>query len=172
MTGDSNSPRSSDKAQSKFALPLNVSSILVIGVLMLIAYQVYNGLMFQEIGFGQFSVKFAQPSPKGTEAVEATREFFLGRWQVEQQNAAFRGATFADYFDDGSFTETAELFQGDTGRRVAVVGQWEFAKLGKDRFRLALKFSDGRQWNGDFTIVNRDRVHNVNENYDAVRVPR
>jgi hypothetical protein len=160
------------EARSKFLPSLNITAILMIGLLLLIAYQVYNGLMFKEIGFGEFSVKFAQPSPKTPETPDASAEFFLGRWQVEQQIAGLSGGSFIDYFKDGSFSGSQELFQGDTGRRVPVAGKWEFVKQAKDRFRLTLKFSDGRDWKGDFTIVNRDRVHNVYENYDAVRVPR
>jgi hypothetical protein len=172
MAGESKKSRSSDKAGSKFGLPLTVPKIVMVGMLVLIAYQVYNGLMFQEFRFGPFSLSFFPPSPRPPETPDASREFFVGRWQVEQQNAVFRGATFMDYFEDGSFSGLEEAFQGDTGRRVDRTGEWEFARLAKDRFRLILKFSDGRQWNGDFTIVNRDRIHNVHENYDAVRVPR
>jgi hypothetical protein len=79
--------------------------------------------------------------------------------------------TVADYLEDGSFSELEAAFQGDTGRRVERAGHWEFAKQAKDRFRLTL-FSDGQQWNGDFTVVNRDRIHNIYDNYDAVRIPR
>ena len=172
MAGDSKKSRSSDKAGSKFGLPPTVQTIVMVGMLVLIAYQVYKGLMFQEIGFGPFTIKFTQPSPRPSETPDASREFFVGRWQVEQQNAVFRGATFMDYFEDGSFSGWEEAFQGGTGRRVDRTGEWKFARLAKDRFRLILKFSNGRQWNGDFTIINHDRIHNINENYDAVRVPR
>jgi hypothetical protein len=160
------------RPRSKFALRLTVPSIVMVGVLVLIAYQVYNGLMFQEVGFGQFSIKFAPPSSKGPETIEATREFFIGRWQVEQRFAAITGTVAADYLEDGSFSESQQVFQGDNGRRMDRTGHWEFAKQAKDRFRLTLNFSDGQKWNGDFTIVNHDRIHNIYENYDAVRVPR
>jgi hypothetical protein len=79
MAGDSKKSRSSDKAGSKFGLPLTVPKIVMVGMLVLIAYQVYKGWMFQEIGFGQFSIKFAQPSPRAPEAPDASREFFVGR---------------------------------------------------------------------------------------------
>lgn len=163
----------SRKSEPKFALRPSIIAILAIGLLLLIAYQVYNGLVFQEIGFGQFSIKFAQPPfSKGPEAIEATREFFVGRWQVEQRFDAVSGTVAADYLEDGTFSELEQVFQGDTGRRVQRAGHWEFAKQAKDRFRLTLKFSDGQQWNGDFTVVNRDRIHNIYDNYDAVRIPR
>jgi hypothetical protein len=173
MTGPSKKTGSADEAKSKFASPLTVPTIVMVGVLLLVAYQVYNGLMFQEIGFGQFSIKFAQPTSKGPEAVEATRDFFIGRWQVEQRfGTGISGTVIADYLEDGSFSESEAAFQGDTGRRVERAGHWDFAKQAKDRFHLTLKFVDGQQWNGDFTIVNRDRIHNIYDNYDAVRVPR
>jgi hypothetical protein len=55
---------------------------------------------------------------------------------------------------------------------MSVLGQWRFARLARDKFRLTVRFSNGQEWNGDFTIINRDRIHNIDENYDAVRVPR
>jgi hypothetical protein len=71
------------ETRPKFALRPNIIAILAIGLLLLIAYQVYNGLAFQEIGFGQFSIKFAQPAFKTPKALDASRDFFVGRWQVE-----------------------------------------------------------------------------------------
>jgi len=84
MAGDSKKSRSSDKAGSKFGLPPTVQTIVMVGMLVLIAYQVYKGLMFQEIGFGPFTIKFTQPSPRPSETPDASHEFFVGRWQVEQ----------------------------------------------------------------------------------------
>jgi hypothetical protein len=156
----------------KFALRPNIIAILAIGLLLLIAYQVYNGLVFQEIGFGQFSIKFAQPALKTPEAPDASRDFFVGRWQVEHQIGGYSDATIVDYSDDGSFSGSGQSFQGENGRRMPVLGQWGFARLARDKFRLTVRFSNGQEWNGDFTIINRDRIHNIDENYDAVRVPR
>jgi hypothetical protein len=163
------------ETRPKFALRPNIIAILAIGLLLLIAYQVYNGLAFQEIGFGQFSIKFAQPALKTPEALDASRDFFVGRWQVEHQIGGYSGysdATIIDYFDDGSFSGSGQSFQGENGRRMSVLGQWGFSRLARDKFRLTVRFPNGQEWNGDFTIINHDRIHNINENYDAVRVPR
>jgi hypothetical protein len=163
------------ETRPKFAPRSNIIAILAIGLLLLIAYQVYNGLAFQEIGFGQFSIKFAQPALKTPEALDASRDFFVGRWQVEHQIGGYSGysdATIIDYSDDGRFSGSGQSFQGENGKRMSVLGQWGFARLARDKFRLTVRFSNGQEWNGDFTIINHDRIHNINENYDAVRVPR
>ncbi len=59
-----------------------------------------------------------------------------------------------------------------TGQRQPVSGTWDLAKLAKDQFKLELKFDNGTQWSGTFRILDRDHIHNLGENYVAVRVAR
>lgn len=102
-------------------------------------------------------------------AVEATRAFVVGRWVVEQSGGGNQVRSSADYLEDGTFSGTQQAFQGAAGARVAVGGEWDFQKLGPDRFRLDLTFQDGRRWQGTFKILDPDHIHNVDENYVAVR---
>jgi hypothetical protein len=105
--------------------------------------------------------------------LEATRQFFIGRWQVERSMGMTKGATFMDYFENGSFSGEEEVFGADgIGRRVLTDGRWNFTKIAKDKFRLTLDFVNGNEWQGNFKIIDRDRIHNIDENYDAVRVSR
>jgi hypothetical protein len=63
---------SDPEPEAKSPLPPNVTLILAIGILALLGYQVYNGLVFQEIGFGPFVIKLgtraSQPSENGAPA--------------------------------------------------------------------------------------------------------
>ena len=111
-----------------------------------------------------------QQSPTATP--QATRQFFVGRWQVEQKIGGIEGSTFVDYFDDGNFSGREETFQGEQGGRTKVSGTWDFVKLADNQFRLTLHSANGNQWQGTFRIVDHDRIHNMDDNYDAVRVPK
>ena len=77
-----------------------------------------------------------------------------------------------DYLEDGSFSGSQQIFRGAEGRREQVSGKWEFVQLSKDKFRLMLSFTNGSQWQGTFRILDQDRIHNIDENYVAVRVAR
>jgi hypothetical protein len=72
----------------------------------------------------------------------------------------------------GRFIGKQEVFVNGTGRRQPVSGTWDLAKLAKDQFKLELKFDNGTQWSGTFRILDRDHIHNLGENYVAVRVVR
>ncbi len=108
---------------------------------------------------------FADPIP------EVTRQFVIGRWLVEQKIAGIEGGSFIDYLDNGNFSGRQETFMDGRGERLHVSGEWNFTKLAKDQFRMILKFDDGHQWQSTFSVVGHDRIHNMDENYDAVRVP-
>lgn len=130
------------------------------------------GLML--VGVAGFGYSFLNQKPAGQAAdavPEASREFVVGRWQVEQKIAGIEGGTYIDYSADGSFSGRQETFVNGQGGRVPVSGKWEVEKLARDEFRLELSFDSGEQWQGNFRILGRDRIHNKDENYVAVRVP-
>lgn len=119
-------------------------------------------------GFGYVILNQQSSSP----IPEATRLFVSGRWQVEQKIAGIEGGSFIDYLEDGSFSGRQEAFIGGQGGRVQVSGSWDFTKLARDQFRMTLSFDNGTQWQGTFRVLGHDRIHNMDENYDAVRVPK
>lgn len=126
------------------------------------------GLML--IGAAGFGYAFLnQKSPERTP--EASREFVVGRWQVEQKVAGIEGGTYIDYSADGRFSGRQETFVNGQGGRMQVSGSWDFEKRADDEFLLALNFDSGERWQGQFRILGRDRIHNMDENYVAVRVP-
>lgn len=129
---------------------------------------VFAMLFLGVAGFGYAILNQRSSSP----IPEATRQFISGRWQVEQKVAGIEGGSFVDYSEDGSFSGKQEAFIGGQGTRVQVSGSWNFTKLATDQFRLSLNFDNGNQWQGTFRILSPDRIHNIDENYDAVRVPK
>lgn len=161
--------------------PLGTLSLmcLILGVVALAFFKnaptiakviVFAILLIGVAGFG--SAVLNQQSPQLPIPVpEATPEFVTGRWQVEQKIAGFEGGSFIDYSEDGSFSGRQEAFIQGQGGRVQVSGAWEFTRLGKDKFRIMLNFDNGIQWQGTFRILSNDRIHNIDENYVAVRVP-
>jgi len=41
-----------------------------------------------------------------------------------------------------------------------------------ETFKLILNFDGGGEWHADFRITGRDRIRNIDANYDAIRVQR
>jgi hypothetical protein len=120
-------------------------------------------------GFGTAVLRQQNPQPA---APEASRSFVVGRWQVQQANAGLEGDTFVDYGEDGRFTGKLDSFRNGNGNRQPVSGMWQFEKLEKDQFRLGVTFDNGQQWKSTFRILDHEHIHNLDENYVAVRVPR
>ncbi|HWQ94087.1 MAG TPA: hypothetical protein VN418_01105 [Gammaproteobacteria bacterium] len=129
---------------------------------------VFALLLIGVAGFGYAVLNQRSPSP----TPEATRQFVIGRWQVEQKIAGIEGGSFIDYLEDGSFSGRQEAFIEGRGGREQVSGSWDFTKLARDQFRMTLNYDNGNQWRGTFRILGHDRIHNIDENYVAVRVPK
>jgi hypothetical protein len=170
-----------DVIKAAASSPLGLLSLmcLLIGVISLGLFRkapvwakliVFVLLLAGVFGFGASVVRQQNPQPEGTP--EASREFVVGRWQVEQTLGDAEGGTFVDYASDGRFTGKLETFVNGAGRREPVSGTWDLDKLAKDQFKLQLKFATGTQWSGTFRILDRDHIHNLDENYVAVRVVR
>ena len=121
--------------------------------------------------FGFASAVLRQQNPKPPSA-EASIEFIVGHWQVDQAVLGSEGGSFVDYEPDGRFSGKREVFVNGRGVREPVSGTWQFNKLASDRFRLDLVFDNGEKWKGAFRILDHDHIHNLDENYVAVRTPR
>ena len=120
-------------------------------------------------GFGAGVLRQQKPQPP---APEASREFMVGHWQFESAYGEDEEARFYDYAEDGHFKGKNQEFVNGNSRRKLVSGTWQFIKLAKDQFRLELTYDNGEPWNGTFRILDHDRIHNLDENYDLVRVAR
>jgi hypothetical protein len=57
-----------------------------------------------------------------------------------------------------------------SGVRQQINGSWDYKKLSKDQLRVTLSIDGGPQWNATFRILDHDHIHNLDENYVAVRV--
>ena len=120
-------------------------------------------------GFGTSVLRQQNPRP---DAPEASRDFIIGRWQIEQAGGGWESGTFIDFGEDGRFTGKEQAFMNGKGNRESVSGVWQFEKLGKDQFRLGLMYDNGQQWKGTFRILDHDHRYNLEENWVAVRVSR
>lgn len=119
--------------------PLGLLSLmcLIIGIVSLGLFRkapvwaklvVFVLLLAGVFGFGASVVRQPNPQP---EIPEASREFVVGRWQVEQAMGGAEGGTFVDYAADGWFTGKLETFVNGAGRREPVSGAWDLAKLAR-----------------------------------------
>jgi hypothetical protein len=109
------------------------------------------------------------PSPSSPLAL-VSRNFFIGRWQVQQAFGQISGQTVIDYFNDGSFESEETQFINGQGQKVKSMGRWEFNELSAQSFSLRLEFNDGRQWQGKFKIIDQNRIQNIDQNYIAIRI--
>ena len=133
---------------------------------------VFAVILLGVVGFGHTilrqppAVSAAQPLP-----AEATRDFFLGRWQVERLTTEMEVASLMEYFTDGTFSGKLHQFTKEEGRLIPISGSWTFSKLRKDEFRLALDYTNGAKELLRFRVLDHDRIHNLEYNYVAIRIP-
>jgi hypothetical protein len=160
--------------------PLGVLSLmlLILGVLALAFFQkesvkakliIFATLTTGALFFGYLSLSSKLPDPHPTP--EASPAFMVGRWQVEQKIGGLEGGTYVDYFKNGSFSGREEVFANGQGKRVETNGNWKLEETSTNTFLLTLMMSNRPIWSGNFRILDENRVHNIDENYDAVRVP-
>jgi tetratricopeptide (TPR) repeat protein len=102
-------------------------------------------------------------------APPASREFFVGRWHVDQGT----GTTDVDWRADGT-CDTRNIFAGAQSVDVqADVCTWQFEKTAADAFVITFqskRIGDNFPRRLPFKIINPVRIHNVEHNYDAFRI--
>jgi hypothetical protein len=119
------------------------------------------------VGFGYVITKQQLPNLMP----EKPREFIVGQWQNERKMGDLEAGSSITYFEDGTFLGTYDSFVKGQGGRTQLKGTWELTPLAPNKGRLALKFNNGKQWQGTFKVINRKLTHNIEENYDSVRIP-
>jgi len=154
---------------------------LIVGILALALFQsspdwakliVFLVILLGVGGFGQSIVRQSSSTPlPQVQVPAASREFFLGKWQVEQAHSEMEGATFMEYFEDGTFSGKVHQFTKDGGSRFPISGSWKFIRINNDQFRVALSPGDGPEITARFRVLDLNRIHNVEQNYVAVRIP-
>jgi hypothetical protein len=102
--------------------------------------------------------------------LEVSRDFIVGRWEVEQKFGELSGETIIEYKADGGFTGWITQFVGETGQKKQQTGKWDCETLSKKRFILRVQFEDQSTWAGTFRMIDENQIHNIDENYIAVRV--
>jgi hypothetical protein len=99
-----------------------------------------------------------------------SRDFFLGRWRVDQVFGSLSGNTLVDYFSNGRFEGVDMEVSGNQGQRVDMSGTWDIEVLSTQLFRVTLRFDNGFEWSGKFKIIDQNHIHNIDTNYVAERV--
>jgi hypothetical protein len=112
------------------------------------------------------------PAVAAAPAIEASREFMIGRWEVQQKIGELEGGTYMDYLENGRVEGVEDEFVQGRGERHKVHGTWEATRIAKDKFSLTINLEGADAWQGNFRIIDRDHIHNTTENYEAVRVLR
>lgn len=110
------------------------------------------------------------PGPGGRSSDEATRDFIVGRWQVEQAAGQVSGGTLMDYQADGTVTGSETQFSNGFGQKIPIAGRWSFEARSVNTFRLSLELQNQPPWRGTFKIIDHNHIHNIDQNYVAVRV--
>ena len=112
-----------------------------------------------------FSTRPAAPRPV------ASRDFMLGKWEVDQPNGTDTSGTTITYDRDGTLSGWAMLFVNGVGRREPWSGTWSFTRLSDDTFRLSAVIGGRPPILATFRIFDRDHIQNTDTNYVAVRIP-
>ncbi len=118
----------------------------------------------------------AEPTPLGAVVKQQdaspvlSRDFFLGRWRVDQVIGALSGNTMVDYYSNGRFEGVEMDVAGNQGQRIGMTGTWEFEPLSNQMFRVTLNMDNGAQWAGKFRVIDQNHIHNLDTNYVAERV--
>src|SRR5262249_23322789 len=97
----------------------------------------------------------------------ASREFFVGRWHVDQAVSS----TDIDWRADGT-CEARNIFDRSTHAldMQADVCTWQFEKVAADAFVIdyrSAKLSNNAPKRLSFKIVNPVRIRNIDQNYEA-----
>jgi tetratricopeptide (TPR) repeat protein len=106
-----------------------------------------------------------QPAPRGS------RDYFVGRWHVDQGGGQRFISTDMDWLADGT-CKSNSFFSG--GVRVlemkSDVCTWSFSQNSDNEFLIdyqSVKLGKGQL---RFRIVSPTRIHNIDQNYDAFRI--
>jgi hypothetical protein len=156
---------------------------LILGAIALIFFQkaetpvriiVFMLLFGGVTGFGYAMMNQNQNQNQNQKkTLKVDTDFVVGRWRVDQKVEDRQGGSFIDYNADGGFSGSQEEFTAEGhGFRKALSGIWNLRKLSDEEFEMILTFEDGLQHTMRFRVLDRDHVHNLNENYVSVRVPK
>jgi hypothetical protein len=120
--------------------------------------------------YKEFFIREPISEPTSSSPSVVSRDFFVGQWQVQQAIGQFSGGTVIDYLSDGRFEGEGTEFIGGVGSKVRLTGYWQFSKLSEQEFILMIWFDNGSKWQGKFRIIDQDHIHNIDQNYVAVRL--
>jgi tetratricopeptide (TPR) repeat protein len=103
----------------------------------------------------------------------ASREFFVGRWHVDQVDQG-AGSTDVDWGDDGTCVFRNMFEAGARSLDLkAEVCTWQFEARSEHEFVIryqSKKLSGNGSGRLAFKIVNPTRIHNIDQGYDAFRI--
>ncbi len=144
--------------------------VLAFGV---IFFVINRGAVIQKAKvIGLFDFAFApKPAPLLPPRPVATRDFIVGRWEVDQQfDTNYFGGTSVVYYKDGTLKGWADRFINNAGSREQWAGTWDIKVLADDQFQLKATLN-GAPYEFTFRIFDQNHIQNVDNNYVAVRLP-
>jgi hypothetical protein len=166
----------SDRGRGSWITPAGVTTFALLALLAAAVWQ--SGLPEHITLPGGISLDFSkQWAPAALTraglAKDISRKTFAGRWQVQQNLGQVSGATFMDWHENGTFEGTFQQFINATGQgqQLTRSGTWDLVRLASDQFRLEADFSDDEHWTGTFQVLGPDKIHNIDQNYVAIRIP-
>lgn len=161
-------PDASETAKSG-GLPAWLAALALGLVAILTLITIFRGSVLDKASFGGV-MDFSFSRPAATPVPVASRDFVIGRWEVEQPSGERSSGTQLAYENDGTFSGWASAFNGSTGIREHWTGTWSFEKLSDTSFRMTI-LMPGVTRQATFRIFDHDHIQNTGDNYVAVRVP-
>jgi tetratricopeptide (TPR) repeat protein len=97
-----------------------------------------------------------------------SKDFFVGKWHVVHSGSS----TFMDWLSDGTCKFDQITFGERTSDLKDATCTWTFKKLNDDEFEINEQDNTALSFIHDlrFKIINFSRIHNIDANYDAVRI--
>jgi hypothetical protein len=163
---------SDPEPQSRSGLPPNVLLILAIGLLVLLGYEAYKGVVFKEFDLGPFKIVLGSPSPEPSESAApvaaqspvATREFLIGRWRgrTEEARAWLKDGNLLgpDPEDVTTTIDVVEEYYADgswSGELTAKYMTDFFQKPGQPKVQASMSTKRHGQWY--FTALDDHKFH-------------
>ena len=107
-------------------------------------------------------------NPQITKQIRLSQDFILGRWRVEQAFGDISSVTVTSYEQDGTCSGYGYT-TGFQGQRQNFRGEWKFRKISSKKFQLEILFENQKSWSSTFAMINENKIHNIDENYMAIR---
>ena len=102
----------------------------------------------------------------------ASREFLIGRWEAPPKAGEMDGGSYMEYFENGRCEIFMTPFFKSDGPRTKVQGTWETIVVSRDKLHVAVKSDGGETVIRYLKLTDHNRIRNMTDECDTVRVVR